>query len=74
LGDLLQAGLQLQTAHPPHPHIEDQAALLVGAEMIEILLGRAIAFHPQAHRFHQELDRFPHLLVVIHDVDGWLPR
>src|SRR5262249_39061278 len=69
-----ELGLEIETAHPRHAHVQDQAPRLRRIVIREELRGRRVGAHRKAHRVEQPAQRVPHRAVVVDDEDNGFRR
>src|SRR5262249_11316320 len=69
-----ELGLEIESAHPRHAHVQDQAARLRRVVIREELRSRGVGAHGKPHRVEQPAQRVPHRAVVVDDEDNRLRR
>jgi hypothetical protein len=62
-----QLPLKFGTAHPWHPHIENQTVGGVQRFRIQKIRGQFESLDPEAHGFKQSFERLPDGLVIVHN-------
>jgi hypothetical protein len=78
-----QLPLELQAAHPRHPHVDDQASRGLPLIGLQKVLRRGKHRRPEPHRSEETLDGVADRFVIVHHGDqgylgharlSWLPK